>query len=69
MEKIKYDNLNYTALIFELISFLVWFTMILCIYDHNFKPILMLCAAGLLLFTCTFSLLGDRNEMQPDYSF
>jgi len=63
MDKIRYDNIGYTALIFELMSFYVWIYMIVCIYNHNFRPLSILIIGAIALFLCTFSLLGERNDM------
>lgn len=63
MDKIRYDNIGYTALIFELMSFYVWIYMIVCIYNHNFIPLSILIVSVITLFFCTFSLLGERNDM------
>ena len=67
MYDIRYRNINLLAILFEILTLSIWCFMIVCIYNHNFKPILMLLSAGLLSFVCVFSLLGERNNMSPKY--
>ena len=63
MDNIRYKNVNYISIVFQILAMFTWVLVIYCLYIHNTKPILMLSVAGFLLFSCTFSLLGEKNDM------
>jgi len=62
----RYKDIGYMSLIFNIISFLVWFIVIYFIMVKDLVPVLMLLTGGLLLYICSFSLIGDRNNMNID---
>jgi hypothetical protein len=58
----EYKNLDYISKVFETITILLLLSVMLHIYQHNMKPVLLLVSASSVFFVCTMSLLGERNK-------
>lgn len=62
-EKLEHKDIKYAAVIFEIITVMLWCLVLVNLYNYNIKPMLMLVLSAILFFVCTMSLLTERNNM------
>jgi hypothetical protein len=54
-------NLKYTTLVYEILGYLIGFSVMVQLYNENINSVLCLSTGALLYFWLTWSLLGDRD--------